>query len=62
MLKRYTKEGGRYKCAFVKKTISFKNRQNKGTYNNDYVYDSLFGFFDYIVYTDKAHVDLTSQT
>jgi hypothetical protein len=62
MLKRHTKGGGRYKCAFVKKTISFKNRQNRGAYGNDYVYDSLFGFFDHIVYTDEAHVDLTSQT
>jgi hypothetical protein len=62
MLKRYTKGGDRYKYAFVKKTISFKNRQNRGAYDNNYVYDSLFGFFDHIVYTNKTHVNLTSQT
>jgi hypothetical protein len=30
-------------------------------YGDDHIYDPLFGFFDHIVYTDEAHVDLTSQ-
>jgi hypothetical protein len=60
-LKEYTKGGGRYKCAFIKKVISKKNRQERGTYGNDHVYDPLFGFFDHIVYTDEAHIDPTSQ-
>ena len=61
MLKRHTKGGGRYLCAFVKKVISTKNRQGREKYSNDHVYDPLFGFFDHIVYTDEAHVDPTSQ-
>jgi hypothetical protein len=60
-LKEYTKGGGQYKCAFIKKVISKKNRQERSTYSNDHVYNSFFGFFDYIVYTDKAHIDLISQ-
>jgi hypothetical protein len=61
MLKRHTKGGGRYLCAFVKKAISTKNRQGRGKYGDDHVYDPLFGFFDHIVYTDEAHIDPTSQ-
>ena len=61
MLKRHTKGGGRYLCALVKKTISTKNRQERGQYDNDHIYDPLFGFFDHIVYTDEAYVDPTSQ-
>ncbi len=60
-LNEHTKGGGRYKCAFIKKVISKKNRQERGTYGNNNVYNPLFGFFDHIVYTDEAHVDPTSQ-
>ena len=60
-LKEYTKGGGRYLCAFVEKVISNKNKQNREKYGNNHIYDSLFEFFDHIVYTDKAHIDPTSQ-
>ncbi|KAL8653324.1 MAG: hypothetical protein Q9210_002165 [Variospora velana] len=59
-MKEHTKKGGRYKCGFVKKVISAKNRGERGTYGLEHVYHSLFGFFDHIVYTDEAHVDPTS--
>lgn len=62
MIKRNTKGGGRYLCAFVKKVISTKNREQRATYGDDHIYDPLFGFFDHIVYTDEAHIDPTSQT
>lgn len=61
MLKRNTKGGGRYLCAFVKKTISTKNRRERAIYGDDHLYHPLFGFFDHTVYTDEAHVDPTSQ-
>ena len=60
-LKEYTRGGGRYKCAFVKKVISRKNCEERATYGREHIYDPLFGFFDHIVYTDEAHVDPTSQ-
>jgi hypothetical protein len=61
MIKQHTKCYRQYFCAFVKKVISTKNREERGTYSDNYVYDPFSGFFDRIVYTDKAHVDLTSQ-
>jgi hypothetical protein len=48
-------------CAFIKKVISDKNREERMTYGDIHLYALLFGYFDYIVYTDEAHVDSTSQ-
>jgi hypothetical protein len=62
LLKRHTKGGGRYLCAFIKKVISKKNRVERSIYGETHLYDPLFGFFDHIVYTDEAHVDPTSQS
>jgi transposase len=61
-LKENTKGGGRYLCTFIEKEISKKNRKGRTQYGDNHVYDSLFGFFDHIVYTDEAHIDPTSQT
>ena len=61
-LKEYSKKGGRYVCAFVKKVISVKNKADREKYGSDHLYDPLFGFFDHIVYTDEAHVDPISQS
>ena len=60
-LKEHTKGGGRYLCAFVKKVISSKNKEQREEYGKDHKWAPLFGFFDHIVYTDEAHVDTTSQ-
>ena len=60
-LKELTQGGGRYICAFIKKIISDKNREERTTYGDTHLYAPLFGFFDHIVYTDEAHVDPTSQ-
>jgi len=60
-LKEHTKGGRWYKCAFINKTIRAKNHALRETYGQTHLYDSLFGFFDYIVYTDEAHIDPTSQ-
>jgi hypothetical protein len=61
MMKRHTNGGGRYKCAFVKKEVSKKNKADRTAYGVTHVFDPLFGFFDHIVYTDEAHIDPTSQ-
>jgi hypothetical protein len=47
--------------AFVKKVISFKNKAKREDYGHDYVYKSIFGFFDHIVYTDEVYIDPISQ-
>ena len=60
-LKEHIKKGGRYKCAFIKKVISAQNRALRETYGQTYLYNPLFGFFDHIVYTDEAYIDLTLQ-
>ena len=61
LLKKHTNKGGRYLCAFIKKIISKKNREERRVYGEEHVYDALFSFFDYIVYTNKAHINPTSQ-
>lgn len=60
-MKEYTRGGGRYKCAFVKKVISNKNKGERKKYGNDYKFKALFDFFDHIVFTNEAYVDFTSQ-
>ena len=60
-LREYTKRGARYKCAFVKKVISNKNKEEREKYGNDYKFKPLLDFFDHIVFTDEAHVDPISQ-
>jgi hypothetical protein len=60
-LKEHTKGGGRYKCAFVKKEISHKNRAERTTYGEINIYQPIFGFWDHNIYTDEAHIDPTSQ-
>jgi len=60
-MKELTQGGGRYICAFIKKVISDKNQEERMTYEDTHLYAPLFTFFDHIVYTDEAHVNLTSQ-
>ena len=60
-MKEHTKGGGRYKCAFIKKKISAKNKDARVQYGQDHLLQPLFGFWDHIVFTDEAHIDPTSQ-
>ncbi|PQE33963.1 hypothetical protein CJF32_00002810 [Rutstroemia sp. NJR-2017a WRK4] len=50
-----------YLCAFIQKEISEKNRADRTTYSETHLYDPVFGFWDYVVFTDKAYVDPTSK-
>lgn len=60
-IKKHTRGGGRYLCAFIKKVISSRNRGNRTIYGHANIYQPIFGFFDHIIYTDEAHIDPTSQ-
>lgn len=59
-LKEYTNGGQRYKCAFVKKDISKKNRQERATYGYTHYEKTVEDFWSYIFFTDEAHIDPTS--
>jgi hypothetical protein len=61
-LKEHTKKGIRYLCAFIKKVITAKNHKDRTVYRNENLYNEVFGFWDHILFTDKAHIDPTSQT
>jgi hypothetical protein len=60
-LREYTRNGRFYKCAFIQKQILTKNKKGREEYGDKHLYDPLFRFFDYIVFTDEAHVDPTTQ-
>ncbi|PQE27819.1 phosphoribosylformylglycinamidine cyclo-ligase protein [Rutstroemia sp. NJR-2017a WRK4] len=60
-LREYTRGGARYKCAFIKKVISPKNREDRVLYRTLYLYDPACGFFDHIVFTNEVYIDPTSQ-
>jgi hypothetical protein len=57
-LKEHTNQGGRYLCAFIKKEISAKNREERVAYGKRHKDAS----FDNIVFTDEAHIDPAAQT
>ena len=56
-LKEYTNGGQIYKCAFVKKEISAKNKGERQAYGIKHKSKPLIGFWDHIFFTDEAHVD-----
>jgi transposase len=56
-LKKYTKGGQRYKYAFVKKKISDKNLEKRRIHRDAYKDLTIISHFDYVIYTDKAHVN-----
>jgi hypothetical protein len=58
-LKEYTKEGQRYKCAFVKKKISDKNLEERRIHRDAHKDLPIIGHFDHIIYTDEVHVNLS---
>ena len=60
-IKEFTHRSRRYVMTYVGKVFSEKNRRARTQYGNDHIYKPLFSFFDHIVYTDKAHVNPTSQ-
>ena len=60
-LKEHTNGGQIYKCAFIKKEISDKNKKERVEYGKEYIDKSIEDFWSYIFFLDKAHIDPTSQ-
>lgn len=56
-IKEHTKGGGRYKCAFVIKQISAKNKYERAKYGEEHEDKTIDDFWSHIVFTDEAHVD-----
>jgi hypothetical protein len=42
---------------YIKKIISTKNCTEQTTYIENHLFDLLFGFFNYIVYTEEVYID-----
>ncbi|KAG9240446.1 hypothetical protein BJ878DRAFT_290756 [Calycina marina] len=62
-LRARTKGGRRFKCAFVKKVVSTKNRGGgaREAYGWEHGDKSLDNLWAYDVFTDKTHIDSGSQ-
>ena len=60
-LREHTKGGRRYKCAFVKKTVSVKNRQERTGSGWQHQDKTVEDFWAFKVFTDEAHIDPGSQ-
>jgi uncharacterized protein YaiI (UPF0178 family) len=59
-LKRYTNEGQLYKQAFVRKKLSAKNRRERTRYGQEHIGKTIDDFWQYIFFTDEAHIDPSS--
>ena len=60
-LKRCTKGGQRYKQAYIQKEISKNNEQLRVGYGLDHLDKTIDSFWQYIFFTDEAHVDPSSM-
>ncbi|KAE9366382.1 hypothetical protein N431DRAFT_438767, partial [Stipitochalara longipes BDJ] len=60
-LKEHTNGGQIYKCAFVKKEISAKNKDERVSYGEEHEYKTIDDFWSYIFFTDEAHIDPSAQ-
>ena len=60
-LKKCTKGGQRYKMAYVKKKLSSQNRILRTNYGREHKHKSIHDFWQYIYFTDEAHIDPSSQ-
>jgi hypothetical protein len=60
-LKEHTNGGRIYKCAFVKKEISSKNKDDRVAYGQEHEDKTMEDFWSYIFFTDEAHIDPSAQ-
>ena len=60
-LKEHTNGGQIYKCTFVKKTISYKNKDKRVAYGEEHKDKPVEDFWSYIFFTDEAHIDPSAQ-
>jgi hypothetical protein len=61
-LKRDTNGGQRYKQAYIQKKLSKKNRELRVNYGQEHQDKSIDNFWQYIFFTDEAHIDPTSNS
>jgi transposase len=59
-LKQDTNQGQRYKQAYIRKTISKKNREERVKYRYQYQDKSIEDFWQFVLFSDEAHIDPTS--
>jgi len=57
----YTNSGRIYKCAFVKKTISKKNKDERVIYGQEHKDKPMEDFWSYIFFIDEVHIDPSAQ-
>lgn len=57
----HTNGGQRYKCAFVKKVISDKNKEERAAYGKEHEDKTVGDFWSYIFFTDESYIDPLSQ-
>jgi DDE superfamily endonuclease len=60
-LKQATNGGQRYKQAYIKKVLSRKNRGERVHYGAAHLDKTIHDFWQYIYFTDEAHLDPSSQ-
>jgi hypothetical protein len=61
MLQRYTNQARRYKCAYIQKKISLANRQKRYKYGQDHQGKTIDNFWQYVFFSDEAHIDPSSS-
>jgi hypothetical protein len=61
-LKQTTNRGQRYKQAYIQKKISPKNRALRTKYGQDHQDKTINNFWQFVYFTDEAHIDPTSVT
>jgi predicted metallo-beta-lactamase superfamily hydrolase len=59
-LKRYIYQGQRYKQAYVSKSLSLSNCQERINYSQEHQDKTIENFWQYIVFTNKAYINPTS--
>ena len=60
-LTRHTNKGRRYKQAYVQKVLSRQNLKNRYEYGLQYCDKTIEDFWQYIFFTDEAHIDPSSM-
>jgi hypothetical protein len=61
-LKQTTNRGQRYKQAYIQKEISPKNRALRTKYGQDHQDKTITNFWQFVYFTDEAHIDPSSIT
>ena len=60
-LKQTIKGGQRYKQAYIQKKISPRNLQSRAKYGRDHQHKTIENFWQFVYFTDEAHIDPSSK-